>query len=620
VYGLASALVICGYYVADTWGGSYLVKNFVFEKYSAVFTAWLTFTVFLGKTHNTDLRHQQQTITLTTCFLFAAIPLVVMIIVLFAGSDDWWSITALVWFSCVCVFYVIFCVATVAFEMHACLEVMKNQFDDDKDDILSLIRRAIVLRQTRTYAGTKTKRYIARGTITDATGQGNRFLEESKEYQIGMYSRITQLGRLSSIFEPVEERTYSLEDAQDQRPFVTKNTWSLEKIFCRPRNARYVVVIDGPSKLTRPQMRSSLICAFIGYALIILVISSFLVWLDIGGAFVLIACILILLIAWPSIGNTWRIARISRDVLEIRTELTTEQKNDTVKDRPQDPDVEEMEGMVEDTPPPDEANTNAEMESEGMFYVWDHYRITRPSENFCWIMFALEIGLLFVWPFIGLLVAENWAIASLFFVIAFISGIRYFFNAAIALEEVGSLDYVKGKTEGVRWKKRARINDIVGNITRGRSMNAWTTVLMVFIFVFLALFLGAVATNSESTSDTDQYQFVPEFYYAQQEDLPYPTCDFGKGLENSPSRAMADYVFLATLAYKSTDITQDQLNGWFGEGVATNQPETVANFQQSQGEGSAVSFKLITFSRNEETDGVVAIRGTTNPWDMLTGT
>jgi hypothetical protein len=306
--------------------------------------------------------------------------------------------------------------------------------------------------------------------------------------------------------------------------------------------------------------------------------------------------------------------------MEIRTELTAEQKNDSIKIRPQDPDVEEMKGIVEDTTPPDEANTNAELESVGMFYVWDHYRITRPSVIFCWIMFALEVGLLFAWPFIGLLVGKNWPIAVLFFVVAFFSGIRYYFNAAIVLEEVGSLDYVKGETEGVRWKKRARINDIVGNITRGRSKGAWTTVLTVFLFVFLGLLLGAIVTDSDTTSSTDQYQFVPEFYYTQQEDLPYPTCDFGKGFENNPSRSMADYAFLATLAYKSTNITQVQLNGWFGEGVATNQPETVASFQQSQGDASAASYKLITFNVNGGTDGLVAIRGTTNSWDMLTGT
>jgi ABC-type multidrug transport system fused ATPase/permease subunit len=547
------------------------------------------------------------------------IPILVMIIALFVGSDDWWSITALVWFSCVFVFYVVFCSAVVAFEMHACLQVMKNQFDDDDDDILSLIRRSILLRQRRSYAGTKTKMYIARGSITDATGEGNRLVEESMEYQTGIYSRMTHWGCLSCIFEPVEERTYTLEDVQGQRPFVTKNNWSLEKIFCRPRDARYVVVIDGPSKLTRSQMRSSLICAFIGYALIILVIASFLVWADLGGTFVLIVCILVLLVCFTSIRSSWRIARMTRDVMQIRMELSFKKKDKAIKKEPQDPDVEAIEEIVEDTAT-DDANVNAELESEGMFFVWENYRITRPSKCFCWIMFAIEILLLFLCPFIGLMVDQNWPIAVLFFVIAFFSGIRFYFNAAIALEEVGSLDYIKGETEAIRWKNRARINDIVGNITRGRSMGAWTVVLCVFLLAFLALLFGATVTSSTSTSSDVQYQFLPGFYYEQQDDLPYPTCEFGKGLEDSPSRALADYAFLSSLAYRSTNITQEELDGWFGEGVATNHPEVVAAFQQTWTDGSGATYKLITFDVNGKTDGLVAIRGTTNPWDMLTGT
>ena len=72
--------------------------------------------------------------------------------------------------------------------MHACLEVMENQFDDDKDDTLLLIRHAIMLCQMHTYLGTKTKMYIACSTITDAAGEGNHLLEESKKYQMAIYS------------------------------------------------------------------------------------------------------------------------------------------------------------------------------------------------------------------------------------------------------------------------------------------------------------------------------------------------------------------------------------------------------------------------------------------------
>jgi lipase ATG15 len=280
-----------------------------------------------------------------------------------------------------------------------------------------------------------------------------------------------------------------------------------------------------------------------------------------------------------------------------------------------------VEKLGEDTPP-DDMNTNAQLESVGMFHVCENYRITRPSERFCCIMFATEITILFLLPFIGLLIAKNWAIAVLFLVIAFFSGIRFYFNAAIVLEEVGSLEYVKGETEAIRWKNRARISDIVGNITRGRSKGAWTAVLCVFLLAFLGLLFGAIVTDSDSTSTDDQYQFLPDFYYEQQEDLPYPTCEFGKGLENSPSRALADYAFLSTLAYRTTNITQQQLDGWFGEGVATNHPEVVSAFQEQQtwAADAGASYKLITFDVNGRTDGLVAIRGTTNPWDMLTGT
>jgi hypothetical protein len=100
VFGLASALVLAGAYIADTWGGSYLIRTFVFARYSEVFTAWATFVIYLG------------------------IPLLVMACALFSGTEFWWAISLMTWFGCITVFYVFFCLAVVLFEMHACLEVM----------------------------------------------------------------------------------------------------------------------------------------------------------------------------------------------------------------------------------------------------------------------------------------------------------------------------------------------------------------------------------------------------------------------------------------------------------------------------------------------------------------
>lgn len=120
-------------------------------------------------------------------------------------------------------------------------------------------------------------------------------------------------------------------------------------------------------------------------------------------------------------------------------------------------------------------------------------------------------------------------------------------------------------------------------------------VLSGILFIFLALLFGAITQEGDTASDL-QYSFLPDFYYEQQEDLPYPTCSFGKGLEalGSPSTDMADYAFVATVAYRDNNITQGELDGWFGEDVAINEIGLVEKYRSTLPE-SPVSYKLITF-------------------------
>ena len=75
IHGLACALIIGTFFVQDTWEGHTLVKRFVFGRFSRVVTEWISFVGFLG------------------------IPLVILIITLFAGLDNWWEITSLAWVS-----------------------------------------------------------------------------------------------------------------------------------------------------------------------------------------------------------------------------------------------------------------------------------------------------------------------------------------------------------------------------------------------------------------------------------------------------------------------------------------------------------------------------------------
>jgi len=183
------------------------------------------------------------------------------------------------------------------------------------------------------------------------------------------------------------------------------------------------------------------------------------------------------------------------------------------------------------------------------------------------------------------------------------------------------MKFVRGDTAREKWKNRSRLHDVVMNVSRSRSRVAWNAVLSAFIFIFLALFLGAVGQHGDTSSE-QQFTYLSDFRYEQKDDLRYPTCVLGKELEGGPStRSMADYAYLAGVAYRDTSITQNELNQWFGTDVAVDLADVVTRYRHRNSQSdSAVSYKLISFpnSTNEgESSAVVCIRGTTNAWDMF---
>lgn len=205
VHGLASALIIDGNFVADTWAGQYLIKTLVFGGIQAVLPAWITFGFFLG------------------------FPLFVMGICLLSGVANWWSITAIFWFSCVSVFYVLFAVVVIYFEIHACLEIVGNEYDC-KSDKRTLLKKCVLLRQDKTYSGRKSRVYLARGSLHDVDSIRDPISEEPIQYHESLYSRFTEWSFLQKIgmFQRLQEpgqRIYPVEESQGVRPFVTYTTW-----------------------------------------------------------------------------------------------------------------------------------------------------------------------------------------------------------------------------------------------------------------------------------------------------------------------------------------------------------------------------------------------------------
>lgn len=204
VHGLASALIIDGQFVADTWCGGYLMKTLVFGGIASVLTAWITFGFFFG------------------------LPLLVMCICLLSGIEDWWKITALFWFTSIAVFYIAFVGVIVYFEIKACLEIVANEYDCHGK--LALLKKTILMRQITTYSGKKQRVFLARGSLREISTVRESLVSETDRYRQSLYSRLTKWPFLQRIglFERLNEPgqlLHPIEECSGVRPFITHNTW-----------------------------------------------------------------------------------------------------------------------------------------------------------------------------------------------------------------------------------------------------------------------------------------------------------------------------------------------------------------------------------------------------------
>lgn len=162
----------------------------------------------------------------------------------------------------------LFVFVIIFFEIKACLEIVGNEYDI-KDSTRHVLKKAILMQQVTTYSGYKRRVFVARGSLREVSTVRESLVGETDQYHQGLYSRFTEwpfletLGLFERLPEP-GQLLHPVEESSGVRPFITHNTWSLEKVYCRPRNSWYVAVVKGPAALSRSQMRSSFACAIIG--------------------------------------------------------------------------------------------------------------------------------------------------------------------------------------------------------------------------------------------------------------------------------------------------------------------------------------------------------------------
>jgi hypothetical protein len=542
VYGLSSALTMATEFVIDTWHGHQFFRSVL--RISAVFIDWFSFLAFLG------------------------VPLVVMICNMFT-NEHWWEPTALTWFACVSVSFCLFCLTVFFIEIWGALELLAHHKDYeliglDIKLVGVFLKRAILLRQLQGYSGVRHRTFYIEGgkafpSANDSYDQSELADHEHTQESMSWYAKLTQKLPDKWFFEyETPKRQFNVEDVLDRTVFVTDSSWNLEKLFCQRQKARSVLVVNGRSRLTVPQVISSLICAILGNFLIVVLFASLISWVGASAFYVIVLTALFL--------------AANRDAFH-RIYVIYDTYQDTVRRR-------EATGTA----------TSDAADSEAIYQVTETHRVTRPSEKLCWILFGCELVFLFVFPLWMLCDVGNRAIAILFAILGFFSACRHYFNAPIVLSELGSLDlldgqFIRGGSTQERsapevaeedWREKNRLSKIVGRISQGGRRDFWIGVIVSFVLIFQFLFLSAFGQGSNNGDASEASNLLHDFQYTPKKNtFKYPTCSMTADfqLPGSNSHAMADYAYMASIAYVAPESMPDMLEAWFGEGVAHDNVE-----------------------------------------------
>jgi lipase ATG15 len=205
------------------------------------------------------------------------------------------------------------------------------------------------------------------------------------------------------------------------------------------------------------------------------------------------------------------------------------------------------------------------------------------------------------------------------------------------LSELGSINNVELRGQGIKLINavgnltdsaknqalfnRARTSEVMGKVTRARSLRRWMWVFGLFATVIL--FLSLLAASSQETqpkSGTGPIAVLDDFYYPPQPDMAYPTCKLSKGfsLPGQEFSYLVDFAWLARITYEPPIAAQYVLDKWFGqENAVVDETEFVAQYRaQSDSADNPLYHKLFSIPSVPGV-GVVAVRGTEKPVDFL---
>ena len=249
IYSLAFAMTLVTRFVVDTFYGHPFLRSFGL---GIVFTEWMAFIFYLG------------------------VPMLAFITTLFMGRENFWETSLLTWFSSVLTFWCIFSVCVLWFEVAQCLEVESYYMGNSGiSEEMGWREKSLYLLRTAKDATRDTMRIRLSGTEAKYKKQkGNKVPDDEDRHNrcpVGPFSLLTKVLPCYKQFdeEGQKKEIKSLGEVLSFTSYVTRYSWSLDKLFCRTgRQTSSIYVTSGDSRVTERQINSSIVCRIIADVLI----------------------------------------------------------------------------------------------------------------------------------------------------------------------------------------------------------------------------------------------------------------------------------------------------------------------------------------------------------------
>ena len=403
--------------------GSPLLLSFGF---GVVLTNWIKFIFFIG------------------------VPVIAFVSLLFSGSQGVIEHTMVTCFISVSVFFFCFAVVVIFFRLSACLYLVQELCEKDEMTVFERFKRLLLTAEESAMSGKLHNIYIYFSNVYDLKrfdstgGSGNDDTQYKYSTHGQWYTNLTQQMPRLFVTLDVPRRCWQQAEIDQNVPIYTKNSWSLEMVFCRKKNESHIAMLSGESALTQKQTGSSLVCYIFGVLFYIVVLTALMVFFQAPSAF--IATVVVLFVAywvWQAYKELRLIKHFNKLLQSIQSEVPSNQSEEV------------------------------ESHDRALFQKTETFAITKPTSTFAWVYFIFKNVFYAITPFAYFCYSRNLVGAITYVFMYGLCFEKTYFDIAPIVESLGSYgtlgmesgaklshDGLLGASTKAEWEQKSRLYHI----------------------------------------------------------------------------------------------------------------------------------------------------------------